>query len=57
MKKKDKSTVITAIISLTVLELMAMYMAVNGTIRAIIFTMIGTLAGLSMPIPKILGGK
>jgi len=54
MKQIDKKIVITAIICLSVLEIFAMYFGINGTMRAIIFTMIGGLAGLSLPTPKIL---
>lgn len=58
MNKVDKKIVITAIICLTVLELAAMYYGINGTMRTIIFTLIGSLAGLSLDVPKILkGGK
>lgn len=57
-KKTDRKIVITAIVCLSILEVCAMFFGVNGTMRTIIFTMIGTLAGLSMPIPKFLkGGK
>lgn len=58
MKEKvDRSIVITAIIGLVVLQLAAMNYGVNGTMRTIIFTMIGTLAGLSIPTPTILVRK
>ena len=56
MKKIDKNIVITAIISLSVLEVFAMYYGINGTMRAIIFTIISGLAGLSLPTPKFLKG-
>lgn len=56
MKKIDKSIVICAIISLSILEICAMYFGINGTMRTIIFTIIAGLAGLSLPTPKILKG-
>ncbi len=56
MEKVDKNIVITAIICLTTLEIFAMYYGINGTVRTIIFTLIGSLAGLSLPTPKILKG-
>jgi len=56
MKKTDKKIVIVAIICLTILEICAIFKGINGTMRTVIFTMIGALAGLSMPIPKILKG-
>ena len=56
MKKTDKNIVITAIISLSVLEVFAMHYGINGTMRTIIFTIISGLAGLSLPTPKILKG-
>ena len=56
LKKVDKKIVITAIISLSVLEIFAMYFGINGTMRTIIFTIIAGLAGLSLPTPKILKG-
>ena len=46
---KDKSIIITALISLTVIQLAAMHYGINGTMRAIIFAMIAGLTGLSMP--------
>lgn len=49
MKKVDKNIVITAIITLGILEVCAMYFGINGTMRTIIFTMIAALAGLSLP--------
>ena len=55
-KKTDRKIVITAIITLGIVQVAAMFFGINGTVRTIIFTMIGTLAGLSMPIPKILKG-
>ena len=55
-KKTDRKIVITTIICLSLLEIAAMYFGINGTMRTIIFTMIGTLAGLSLPIPTILKG-
>lgn len=55
-KEVNKDIVITAIICLAVLEICAMMMGINGTVRTIIFTMIGTLAGLSLPTPNILKG-
>lgn len=54
MKPVDKQIVISAIICLTILEIFAMAYGINGTMRTIIFTLIGTLAGLSLPIPKVL---
>ena len=55
-KKTDRKIVITAIITLGIVQVAAMIFGINGTVRTIIFTMIGTLAGLSLPIPKILKG-
>jgi len=58
MKEKvDKEIVIAAIFGLVILEICAMYFGINGTMRTIIFTMIGTLAGLSMPTPEIFKNK
>ena len=58
MKQVDKEIVIMAIGCLTVLQLAAMYYGINGTMRTIIFTLIGGLAGLTLPVPTILkGGK
>ena len=58
VKQIDKYIVITAIICLSVMEIFAMYHGINGTMRTIIFTLIGSLAGLSMPQLKIMkGGK
>lgn len=56
MKPVDKSIVICAIICLMILEIFAMYNGINGTFRTIIFTAIAGLAGLSLPIPKVLKG-
>ncbi len=53
---KDKHIIITAIICLTILQICAMYYGINGTVRTIIFTMIGLLAGLSLPQLKIMKG-
>ncbi len=47
--KVSENIILTAIVSLTILEVFAMHYGINGTMRAIIFTIIGSLAGLSMP--------
>lgn len=58
MEQTDKHIVITAIVSLSIMQIFAMYYGINGTMRTIIFTLIGGLAGLSLPQLKILkGGK
>ncbi len=55
---KDKSIIITAIICLTILEIVAMFNGINGTMRTIIFSMIAGLTGLSLPQLKLMkGGK
>ena len=54
MEKIDKSIVKTAIIWLAILEIVAMIMGINGTMRAIIFTMIGALAGLSVDTKRFI---
>ena len=48
MKPVDKNIVITAIICLSIMECVAMYFGINGTMRTIIFTIIAALAGLSI---------
>ena len=55
-KTVNKNIVVTAILCLTIIEIFAMFFGINGTMRAIIFTMIGSLAGLGLPTPKILKG-
>lgn len=42
---KANSVVITAIICLSLMEVVAMYFGINGTMRTIIFTIIAGLAG------------
>ena len=54
MKPVDSEIVIMAILCLTLLEIFAMFFGINGTMRTIIFTMIGTLAGISLPTPKFI---
>ena len=58
METKKKGIVITAIVCLTVLELMALYKGINGSLFTIIVAVVAGLAGLVIPTPKILkGGK
>lgn len=38
-----------AIVCLTLLELVAMYQGINGTMRTIIFSMIALIVGIQMP--------
>lgn len=54
---KYPQVTICAIICLSLLEVAAMHYGINGTMRTIIFTMIGTLAGLATPFDKIMGDK
>ena len=53
-KKIDKSIVCTAIVGLVVVECAAMYLGFNGLLRSTIIAIIATLAGLTIPTPKIL---
>lgn len=54
MKPVDKSIVITAIVCLSIMEVFAMFLGINGTIRTIIFTIIAGLAGFSINSEKFL---
>ena len=56
MENINQYTIITAIICLSVIELVAMYLGYNGTIRMIIVAAIATMVGVKIPTPKILGG-
>ena len=55
MEQIDKKIVITAIITLGILEICAMFNGINGTFRTIIFSAICGLAGLTIPFNKIIG--
>ncbi len=50
------SIIITAIICLTLLELVALLAGINGSLFTIIIAVIAGLAGWVMPTPKILKG-
>ncbi len=51
-----KGIVITAIVCLTLLELVALYKGINGLLFTTIIAVIAGLAGLVLPTPKILKG-
>lgn len=53
-QRLNGKVVIAAIICLTVLEIAAMYFGINGKIFSLILFLIGSLAGLVIPPPKIL---
>jgi len=50
---RNSRIIITAIICLTVLEINAMYLGINGKVLSIILFLIGALAGLGIPTPRI----
>ena len=49
--------IITAIISLVVLECFALFMGINGTVLRMVVIAIGILAGIVIPTPKIFKGN
>lgn len=51
-----KSDVITGIICLTVLELFAMYMGINGGMLRIVVIIIAIAIGVTIPTPKFMKG-
>jgi len=56
MKKIDKSIIITAIITLGVIEAVAMCFGINGTLRTLIIGAICALSGLAINTEKFLKG-
>jgi len=54
MAKTNYKVVMTAIIGLVILECVAMYYGINGTMYAIIIAAIAALAGIVIPTPKSL---
>ena len=54
MKKIKTSVIVTAIISLTIIQLAAMYYGINGTLRTVIVGIVAALAGFAFPSKKIL---
>ena len=55
--KPANSIVITAILTLGVLEVCAIMNGINGTFRTLIFSAICGLAGLGIKRPQIFGGE
>lgn len=53
-KKTNYKVLMTAIVSLAILECFALYMGMNGTMYSIIIIAIAGLAGLTIPTPKLL---
>ncbi len=47
--KVDWKISITAIVCLTLMELVAMFYGINGTMRTMIFTLIALIVGIQMP--------
>ena len=56
MTDKKKGIVITAMVCLTCIELVAMYLGYNGAVRSVIIALIAGLGGWIIPTPKILKG-
>lgn len=58
MKKKPAPTniVIVGIICLTILEMFALYMGINGTMLTIVVAVIAAAIGVIIPTPKIMKG-
>lgn len=55
MKQKIKtSVIITALICITILEMFAMYMGFNGRILSVVLVIIAGIAGLVVPLNKII---
>ena len=54
---KANSVVITAIIALVILECVALYMGINGTLFAMVVAIIAGLAGWRVPIKEVKGGS
>jgi len=52
--KVDKSIVITAIVGLVIIETLAMYFGINGTLRTAIVAIIAAAAGLGIDTKKII---
>ena len=53
-EKVDSNIIITAIIAVTVIEIVALCLGYNGTLQKICFALIAGLAGIVIPTPKIL---
>lgn len=55
IKKKqiDWRIALCAIICLTVMEIYAMSLGINGTMRTIIFSLIALIVGVTIPVPQL----
>jgi len=53
MNSDSNSVVITAIICLAAIQVYAMYMGINGTLRTVICMAIAGLAGWRIPVKEI----
>lgn len=51
-QKVDKKIVITAIVCLTILEIIALHNGINGTLLSLVIGIIAGLAGWTIPTPK-----
>ena len=49
----NKGIIITGIICLTVLELFAMYLGINGKLLAFVLVIIAAAIGVTVPTPKV----
>lgn len=54
LNRVDRSIIVCAIISLTILELVALHNGINGTILTLVVGIIAGLAGWVIPVPRYL---
>jgi len=57
MKTIDKNVIITGILCLTLLEIVAILMGFNGILLRTVMVVIAAAIGITLPTPKIIGGK
>ena len=55
--KMPKEIIMCGIIALMVIEVVALFLGVNGTFRMTLTALIAAAIGITIPTPKVLGGN